>query len=382
MPLQIRRGTDAERIAMTEKLANGELLWVTDDQKLYVGNGTTASSALPPVTGFNTEDAQDAAALLFTTATHTGISFTYDDIAGQLSATVDLSAFDGPVVADSVKGSVFADDSTILVDGLNGGRINLNGTVKGNIVPNAFGPNLGSSGIPFNNVYVGGTITGNLTGNTRGYHTGDIKGSVFGDDSSKIVDAVENKIYSTFFGNLTGDSVAAGNLTLSSSGIRIGTVAPIDFYNSYQSIAGFKGINADGQIGTTPHIDIVSSRGTITAPTNSQAGDWTGSLNFGGYYNGVYQSVASIISKYDDAADLTDSAPGGAIGFATNDNNGGQHIAALDMKGVFTAPVFLAANYPTGSYPLTPAKGWIIFDSTTNHFMGYNGTSWVAFTGP
>jgi len=33
----------------------------------------------------------------------------------------------------------------------------------------------------------------------------DLKGSIFGDDSTKIVDAVENKIYSTFFGNLTGD---------------------------------------------------------------------------------------------------------------------------------------------------------------------------------
>ena len=29
-----------------------------------------------------------------------------------------------------------------------------------------------------------------------------------------------------------------------------------------------------------------------------------------------------------------------------------------------------------------PNKGMIIFDSTTNHFMGYNGTGWVAFTGP
>jgi hypothetical protein len=50
-----------------------------------------------------------------------------------------------------------------------------------------------------------------FVGNTTGFHTGDIKGSVFGDDSTKIVDAVENKIYSTFFGNLTGNVL--GNIT-------------------------------------------------------------------------------------------------------------------------------------------------------------------------
>ena len=44
MPLQIRRGTEAERLAMVPKLANGELLWITDAKKLYVGDGVLASS--------------------------------------------------------------------------------------------------------------------------------------------------------------------------------------------------------------------------------------------------------------------------------------------------------------------------------------------------
>ena len=42
------------------------------------------------------------------------------------------------------------------------------------------------------------------------------------------------------------------------------------------------------------------------------------------------------------------------------------------------------AGTPTGltlSLSL-PQKGMIIFDSTSNHFYGYNGTNWVAFTGP
>ena len=39
----------------------------------------------------------------------------------------------------------------------------------------------------------------------------DLKGSIFGDDSTKIVDAVENKVYAEFFGNLTGN--VTGNVT-------------------------------------------------------------------------------------------------------------------------------------------------------------------------
>lgn len=40
MPLQFRRGTDAQRTAATP--AAGEPVWVTDTQKLYVGDGSTA----------------------------------------------------------------------------------------------------------------------------------------------------------------------------------------------------------------------------------------------------------------------------------------------------------------------------------------------------
>jgi hypothetical protein len=39
MPLQFRRGTDAQRTAVTP--AAGEPVWVTDTQKLYVGDGST-----------------------------------------------------------------------------------------------------------------------------------------------------------------------------------------------------------------------------------------------------------------------------------------------------------------------------------------------------
>ena len=44
MALQIRRGTDAERLALSGASAPlaGELLFTTDTKKLFVGDGSTA----------------------------------------------------------------------------------------------------------------------------------------------------------------------------------------------------------------------------------------------------------------------------------------------------------------------------------------------------
>ena len=116
MPLQIRRGTTAQRLAITP-LA-GELVYDTTTGQLFVGNGTTLGGAT--TTGISTEDAQDAAAGLFTTGSHSGITFAYNDAAGRIDATVTVAST-GPFDGD-LTGSVFSDTSTLLVDGT-GGRL-------------------------------------------------------------------------------------------------------------------------------------------------------------------------------------------------------------------------------------------------------------------
>ena len=105
-------------------------------------------------------------------------------------------------------GSVFADDSTKMVDAVenemyaSGGFFgNLTGNVTGNITGNVTGNVTGD---------VTGNVTGNLVGDTTGYHTGDVKGSIFGDDSTKLVDAVEGEIYGDFYGTLKNQTWTAG----------------------------------------------------------------------------------------------------------------------------------------------------------------------------
>lgn len=170
MPLQIRRGTDAERLAMTQPLAAGELLYVTNTQKIYVGTGSDLGGI--SVTGYTNAEAKDAAAASIAAGTHTGISFSYNTVTDALSATVDFSNISGTVRADAFKGSVFADDGstiggTLLVDAVDGVlRGNHIGTLTGNVT---------------------GNVTGNLTGNSAGTHTGAVIGNVTGSVTGNVI---------------------------------------------------------------------------------------------------------------------------------------------------------------------------------------------------
>jgi hypothetical protein len=96
-------------------------------------------------------------------------------------------AFDNRV---DIIGSVFADNSTMLVDGTNGRIVgpvfaNVTGDVTGNVSGNLTGNSAGTHT---------GAVIGNVTGNLTGFHTGDVKGSIFGDDSSMLVDGTGGRI--------------------------------------------------------------------------------------------------------------------------------------------------------------------------------------------
>jgi len=114
MPLQIRRGSTAERLTITP-LA-GELIYDTTTGQLYVGDGSSPGGTT--TTGISLEDARDAAAAIFTSGVHSGITFAWNDTLDRMDATVTVAAT-GPFDGD-LTGSVFSDSSTLLVDGTNG----------------------------------------------------------------------------------------------------------------------------------------------------------------------------------------------------------------------------------------------------------------------
>ena len=230
MPLQIRRGTDAERLAMTVPLAQGELLYVTNTQKLYIGNGTTLAGSLTSVTGYTDADAKDAAAAIFTSGSHSGIGFSYNTATNVITATVDLSNYSGTINASSFKGTLVADDSTMLIDAIDG-KINLDGTIKGNLIPDSNEAyDLGSPARRFRDLYLSGssielgnatiTATGSAINLPAGSTIGgeplnaanlltQISANIIADDSTVIVNTTTKTVTAGggFIGNVTGNVV-------------------------------------------------------------------------------------------------------------------------------------------------------------------------------
>lgn len=412
MPLQVRRGVEVERLAMTQPLAAGELLFVTNEQKLYVGDGTVLGGI--QITGYTDDDAKDSAAVIFTAGTHGGITFTYNTAANLMSANVNLSDYAGTIKADAFKGSLFADDgSTVagepLVDAINGiFNGNLIGNVTGNITGTVTGNLIGN---------VTGSLVGNVTGDTAGYHTGDVKGSVFGSDSSTIIDASNGSITGNVTGTLQGEvsgslkgSVfgddssividSSTNTVIASSIITSLIVDPLGalFIGTTTSPTAatvrsaaeypFTALCLTDGI-TPPVISLFVSKGTLVAPTSVLPGDELGGFSVRVYDGAIYKSAAVFNTSINVVADMTDDAPLSDLTLAVA--AGGSNYTLFNLKGdgTFVAPgAVQLARYADDTARLAaiplPVIGMMVFmqsgtaPTVTNKTVVYDGTDWVA----
>lgn len=201
MALQIRRGTDAERLTITP--AAGELIYTTDTKFIYVGDGSTVGG----------------------TKADTGISDLISDTSPQLGGNLDLNSqaitgtgtinitgnITGNTVAGSsgnftssvigslqaanmqgdLTGSVFADDSTMLVDGTEGKLVLSNNVIQD--LSNVYVPTTPSAGDAMIWNAVDGRWEAGNPAVSGGQLDGDVKGSIFADDSSLFFDAINNE---------------------------------------------------------------------------------------------------------------------------------------------------------------------------------------------
>lgn len=233
MPLQIRRGTNAERLAMTVPLAPGEPLYTTDQGFLYIGNGSILGGI--QVTGYQDENAIDAVGNALKNGTHQNIVFVYDefpqDVSNRIDSYIDLSYYDGEISAPAFRGSILDDGSLTLVNATNG-SINLDGTVKGNIIPDGNELyDIGSSGNRFKDLYLSGsslylgnaqiTAAGSIVDLPAGSTVGGLpisalegivpgsnyNANIIADDSSIMINTSTQQIFAAngFIGNLTGN---------------------------------------------------------------------------------------------------------------------------------------------------------------------------------
>jgi hypothetical protein len=123
----------------------------------------------------------------------------------------------------------------------------------------------------------------------------DLKGSIFGDDSTKIVDAVENKVYAEFFGNLTGNVLGnvTGNVTGNASSATVSTTLDITDTSGLTTVY-YPTFVENRTTGQTVRADVDLSyrtdTNTLTAPSFS--GNLTGAVT-GNIFTSLIDSADS-----------------------------------------------------------------------------------------
>ena len=450
MPLQIRRGTEAERQLLATPPQQGELVYITDSEQLYIGDGTSLLRDITPVTGYTDENALDYIGSVLDAGPHTGISFTHDDTANTISATINATqnlttltvtgntslatttingplTVSGKLIAD-FNGSIYADDSTLLVDGVDS-KINLDGTVKGNIIPDVTEAyDIGSSSLKFRDLYLSGTslylgaaqvtatgsainlpagstVGGNLIQDAVSEDTAfirDIQGSVFADDSTQLVNAIDGTVkLDNGTISIDGQSVTSSTLSFDISNTTESPNTVLDVYNVGGSSA-VKVISVGGQNPFTDPsgISLRSSfggfegSGSEIAPV---AGDYSGYIN-GQVYDPTFGGGTNILTSQisfgvDANASVAPDTYPGAIEFSVNTNTGSSPnfeimvyngtglgiktdpTATLDVNGFMKLAVLTAA-------PASPANGMIaIADGTSWNPAGTGKSVAVAYLG-
>lgn len=438
MALQIRRGTNAERLAITP--AEGELIYTTDSKRVFVGDGTTAGGV-----------------------SSAGMTALLEDSSPQLGGGLDLNGNDitgtgninitGNITAS---GTINATGNIGLGDNVGGDTLTIGASITGDLIPtNDTANDIGSSTKYWREIYteqltvssqltaqrlmgtliaedstivfdaqsgqltasslVGtftGDVVGNVTGNLTGIVTGDMIGSVFADDSGVMIDGVAG----TIVGDVVNTDVDTQKLTVTRD-----STSNRDALLIKGLTAGSPGLNAD----------YIVSRGSVASPTVVQAGDTIVNMVGQGYDGDSYETAAIIklgVDKYTTS--IADGIIPGRILFLTFDESGNtgadnamcfnrlgnlgikkdDPTEALDVvgnaiitgtltagglqgtlssddstiivdgsTGAITAPSFVQFGSFTTTQrdALSAANGMVIYNTTDNKFQGYENGAWT-----
>lgn len=369
--LRIKRGT---KTALQDSPGytplEGELVYTTDTKEVFVGDGATTGGTPVSVSTQNLEDLGNVQAL----AAQNDQILVYN---GSNWAATDNPAID-------VRGNIYGDDSTLLVDAINGelvGPINTtsitsSGSIVGNLVGDTTGSHTGN---------VVGDTTGTHYGATIGYHTGDITGSVFADNSTILVDGVAGVLRGKLEGTADLTNLKVESNVVNSEAMQFNLVT-------------------NSQIG--PGIRGESARNSLADPQDLQPADGILDIRGYGYYSGSY-TINSVIrlktAKYETFGTQTPGAielsvtdgdgnfdytktfimTDGGFGFGT----GNQITAGFDFdvngKSLIRDDLKVDKTIQFGSFTtterdaLTAANGMVIYNTSDNKFQGYENGSWV-----
>lgn len=200
MALQLRRGTDAERKLVA--FAAGELIYTTDTNKVFVGDGTTlggkfvgglAEAGLRATTAWNGSEFVTTYTPEYTAAGH--LVMDGYDVTGVNKLAVDrVDSSLVPVSSLSTLGTLGSPWGSLQV-----GTINASSSINGSTYGTHTGPTIGLHTGP-----VTGEVRGNIVADSGrvlvnwnsesfdGIFQGPLYGSVYGSDSTVMLDSFAN----------------------------------------------------------------------------------------------------------------------------------------------------------------------------------------------
>lgn len=400
-------------VGVTGLLA-GNNVTVSNNNGVYTINAVTGGGG----GGITLEDAQDGAASLFATGTHSGISFSYNDVSNTISATVSgivlgtgtsgnyvASVQNGTGITGGSAGSVGAALTlaidTSVVSTLTGAQTLTNKTINGssNTITNIGNGALTHSSITINgtSVSLGGTISisaaSNLDGLTDVTITTPTTGQVLKYNGSQWINDADATSGGDGVGTVTSVSVVSANgfagtvatasstpaitITTSVTGLLKGgssaisaAVAGTDYQAPIGTISGIvKGNGANALTAATAGTDYQAPITLTTSGSSGAATFSSGTLNIPQYTSGA--TALSGLTDVSTANLTVDQFYLPAITKLNVTANGASSYSFDQYAG--TNPTIYAINATTIAFNLSGASGhpFLIQDNTgTNYNTG------------
>lgn len=330
MPLQIRRGSSVQRLAIIP--LDGELIWDQTEKRLYVGDGVESGGTI--ATGYNNEDAILAIGSALDNGMHDGISFIYDETS--ISAFISKSLVDEPTPELGANLDLSGND----IIGI--GNI----TIDGNIIAN--------------------TITSNTV-------VGDLLGNVIHPLDSTVI--LSDNLLNLGMISMNGESpglpypytsltstLSVGKLGINGKLAVMGPENGIIIYTEGTTADNYDlltvVISKDDSVNESGMVTI-RSRGTLDNPTTVQNGDDLFSFIFTGHSPDNDPSIAATIKIITDGIPIGDFVPGKII-LETNDNTGNSKEFSINSEGVIGVEAnLLTAGIGSGEVDISSVSTYL-----------------------
>ena len=404
MGLRLRRGTNAQRLLITP--VEGELVYTTDTKRLWVGDGSTLGGIM--VNSGSAYGLDDLTDVDLSLSPNTGDVLKWDGdkfIAAAEGAFtpggnyfIDIIDENDDVILNATAGwfagSIRSlDTATILVDADN--KLfwgDLNGDVRGDLKGSVFADDSSVMVDAINGNFFGNLI-GNVTGNTTGTHTGtvigDLRGSVFNDDSTLIIDATAGK-RPQLLCDVDNTTILTDLINAQATVTREIVINQRLLDDDAREPAVTIFSKSDGLF-DGPYIQLVGFRnqpGVGQQPL--QIGDTAGQIRFSSADIGNSENRAipvvlnSVISEVGDN-ETTFTNGKFQVVLLNGPNPGDASFTEITKGGVLSTPVLKTGVYADATArdayftdrSISPAAGMIIFLTSTTKFQGFNGSAWT-----